>query len=666
MGGREYVRPMRFSVLGSLEVSGEDGPVPLGGPKQRIVLAHLILGANEVASVEHLIDAIWGEELPEDPKSTLHTYVSRLRSALGSDAIEAQPPGYILRADRDQVDALRFEDLLSAARVNGSDPRATDEILAEALELWHGPAFADLSDEPSLAGEIARLEELRLQALEERVDARLELGRDVQVIAELQGLTRIHPLRERLWGGLMLALYRSDRQAEALAAFERARTMLAEELGIDPSRDLQLLHERILRQDPDLELKGEPLRGYRLLEQIGEGAFGVVFRATQPQIGREVAIKAVAPEFANHPDFVRRFDREAQIVAKLEHPHIVPLYDYWREPDAAYLVMRFLRGGSVEDLLRSGPLEPERASSILDQVAAALSAAHRQGIVHRDVKPGNILLDEVGNAYLTDFGVALEAGSPERSSGTMIRGTPGYLSPEQVRLDPASPRSDIYALGIVAYEMLTGAPPFPGSSLTALLDHQMKDAVPSVRELRPDLPAELDRAIARATAKDAEARPSDPLELAAAVRAALRGDASSVIVPAGEIRNPYKGLRSFLEADAADFFGREAVTKRLLRRLEEDQPGSRFLAVVGPSGSGKSSVVRAGLVPALRRGSLPGSERWYVIDLLPGPHPIRELGSALLGLAVAPPASLRDELEGDTRGLVRAADRSFPTRMRNS
>jgi WD40 repeat protein len=322
--------------------------------------------------------------------------------------------------------------------------------------------------------------------------------------------------------------------------------------------------------------------------------------------------------------------------------------------------MRFLRGGSVEDLLRSGSVDPERASSILDQVAAALSAAHRQGIVHRDVKPGNVLLDEVGNAYLTDFGVALEAGSPERSSGTMIRGTPGYLSPEQVRLDPASPRSDVYALGIVAYEMLTGAPPFPDSSLTALLDHHMNDEIPSVRDVRPDLPAALDHAIGRATAKDAKDRFSDALELAAAVRGALQGDASSVTVPAGEIRNPYKGLRAFLEADAADFFGRETVTKRLLRRLEGDQPGSRFLAVVGPSGSGKSSVVRAGLVPALRRGSLPGSERWYVIDMLPGAHPLRELESALLGLAVVPPPSLLDELEGDTRGLLRAVESILP------
>ena len=138
---------MRFGVLGPLEVSGEEGPVPLGGPKQRIVLAHLVLGANKVVSAEHLIDALWGEELPEDPKSTLQVYVSRLRSALGPDAVEAQAPGYVLRVDRDEVDALRFEDLLSAARGNGSDPRVTDEILGEALELWRGPALADLSGE---------------------------------------------------------------------------------------------------------------------------------------------------------------------------------------------------------------------------------------------------------------------------------------------------------------------------------------------------------------------------------------------------------------------------------------------------------------------------------------------------------------------------------------
>jgi WD40 repeat protein/DNA-binding SARP family transcriptional activator len=650
---------VRFGVLGPLEVSGQDGPLSLGGPKQRIVLAHLVLGANKVVSAERLIDALWGEDLPEDPRSTLQVYVSRLRSVLGSENVEARAPGYLLRAEREEVDALRFEDLLGEARSNGDEPRATDRILTEALALWRGPALSDLAREPSLAGEISRLEELRIQAIEENIAAELELGHHAKVVAELESLTASHPLRERLWGELMLALYRSARQGEALAAFERARTILSEELGIDPSQDLRQLHEQILHQDPDLDLKGEPLRGYRLVEKIGEGAFGVVHRATQPQIGREVAIKAVPPELANHPDFVRRFEREAQIVARLEHPHIVPLYDYWREPDAAYLVMRFLRGGSLEELVTAGPLEPERAAQVLDQVAAALSAAHRQGVVHRDVKPGNVLLDEEGNAYLTDFGVALDAGSPERSTGTMLRGTPGYLSPEQVRLDPASPQTDVYALGIVAYEMLTGTHPFPDSPMQELLDHHLREAIPSVRETRPELPPAVDAVIARATAKDARERFSEALELAAAFRAALWGG-TTVAERAVEIRNPYKGLRAFLEADAADFFGREALAQRLLRRLEEDGDSSRFLAVVGPSGSGKSSVVRAGLVPALRRGAVEGSEHWYVIDLTPGPHPLRELESALLALAVEPPPSLLDMLEGDTLGLVRATKRVLP------
>ncbi|HET7236898.1 MAG TPA: extracellular solute-binding protein, partial [Actinomycetota bacterium] len=391
----------------------------------------------------------------------------------------------------------------------------------------------------------------------------------------------------------------------------------------------------------------------------GEGAFGVVYRAIQPQVGREVAVKAVHPVLANHPDFVRRFEREAQIVARLEHPHIVPLYDYWREPDAAYLVMRFLRGGSVETLLEAGSIEPSRVVSIADHVASALAAAHRQGVVHRDVKPGNVLLDEEGNAYLTDFGVALDAGSPERASGTMVRGTPAYLSPEQIRMDPATPRSDIYALGVVVYEMLTGEHPFPETSLSALLDHHVRDPLPSVRELRPELPGAVDEVIARSTAKLADERFGDVTEVAMALRAALEGTRPARVA-AAETRNPYKGLRAFLEADAADFYGREAVTERLIRGLAEDEPAARFLAVVGPSGSGKSSVVRAGLVPALRRGAIPGSERWFVIDVVPGRRPFREIETALLGIAVDPPPSLLDELEGDELGLVHAVDRVMP------
>jgi len=623
------------------------------------VLAHLILNANRVIAAEQLIDALWGEAPPDTARATLQAYISRLRSLLGSDVIEGRTPGYLLRAQADEIDALRFERLLHDARRSDGEPRATAATLADALDLWRGPALSDLATEPSLAPDIARLEELRLQATEEALDIDLDLGRQTEAVARLEVLTLEHPLRERLWGEMMLALYRAGRPADALGAFERARVILADELGTDPSRDLQELHAKILRQDPSLDLQGEPLRGYRLLDQIGEGAFGVVYRAIQPQVEREVAIKAVHPELANHPDFVRRFEREAQIVARLEHPHVVPLYDYWREPDAAYLVMRYLRGGSVEDLLAEGSLESYRTASILDQVAAALSAAHRQGIVHRDVKPGNILLDEEGNAYLTDFGVALDAGAPEQTTGTMLRGTPAYLSPEQIRLEPATSESDTYALGVVLYEMLAGEHPFPDSSLTVLLDQHLRQPLPHIDLVRPDLPAGVGDVIVRATAKVADDRFADPIDLAQAFRQALEGSAKSA-EPPQEIRNPYKGLRAFLEADAGDFFGREVVTDRLLRRLQEQDATSRFLAVVGPSGSGKSSVVRAGLVPALRRGAIDGSERWYVIDVMPGTRPFRELETALLSVAVDPPPSLLDDLETDAKGLVNAADRVLP------
>ena len=655
-----YGPSMRFRVLGPLEVSAESGSIVLGGPKQRAVLANLIVRANQLVPADTLIDLVWGDEPPESARNVLQTYVSHLRKALGSGRLEGRAPGYILHLDPGEVDARRFEDLLREARSFDGQADRSAPLFREALDLWRGPAFADLSTEASLQGEIARLEDLRMQAVEEGIDADIRCGRHLEVLGELETRTRETPLRERLWALLILALYRSGRQADALAAYRRLRDVLAEELGVDPSPDLRSLHERVLRQDPGLDLKGEPLRGYRLLEQVGEGAFGVVHRAIQPQIGREVAIKAIHPQLANHPDFVRRFEHEAQIVARLEHPHIVPLYDYWREPGGAFLVMRFLRGGSVEDLIELGPLAPDRAAAILDQTAAALAAAHRQGVVHRDVKPGNVLLDAEGNADFTDFGVALDAGSPERSSGTMMRGTPAYLSPEQIRLEPASPRSDIYALGIVVYEMLTGQHPFPDTSLSALLDHHVHDALPSVGEVRPQLPRGVDDVIEKATAKNPDDRFSDVIDVATALKAAIKGGPVAVRERRREIRNPYKGLRAFLEADARDFFGREAVTNRLVRSLAADDAAARFLAVGGPSGSGKSSVVRAGLVPALRRGALPGSEHWYVIDLLPGSDPFRELESALLGISVEPPPSLLDELRGDVRGLVRAADRVLP------
>jgi WD40 repeat protein/DNA-binding SARP family transcriptional activator len=650
---------MEFRVLGPLEVTDGKGEVRLGGPKQRLVLAHLLLRANRVVATDRLIEDIWGEEPPEAARSTLHAYVSRLRKLLGSSRIEARPPGYLFRATPDEVDALEFEAKVSQARRSlSTDPAGAVAMLRKALGLWKGSVLADLAGDAALQPEVTRLEELRLAAVEGLIEAELALGHSDELVPELEALVAEHPLRERFRAQLMVSLYRSGRQAEALAAYQRAQEVLGDELGIDPSPELRRLHEQVLRQDPALDLTGRPLRGYQLLEQVGEGAFGAVYRASQPQVGREVAIKAIHPHLANDPDFIRRFEAEAQLVAQLEHPHIVPLYDYWREPDAAYLVMRYLRGGSLKYRLAKGSLTADQTAGILSQVVEALDVAHRAGVVHRDVKPSNILLDEEGNAYLGDFGVARDVSTSPQGASAEALGLPDYLSPEQMRGDALAPAADVYSLGMVLYEALTARHPV-ASAPVGVRRPGDGARLPSIREVRPDLPESVDRVIEKATAWDQADRYPDAPTLAAAFRAAL-GELpvpAEPSLPGPEVRNPYKGLRPFLEADAGDFFGRDRVTAALLDRMAEAGEGSRLLAVVGPSGSGKSSLVRAGLVPALRTGALTGSESWFIVEMVPGGHPLGELEAALLRIAVNPPPTLIEQLERDEFGLLQAAKR---------
>jgi WD40 repeat protein/serine/threonine protein kinase/DNA-binding XRE family transcriptional regulator len=419
------------------------------------------------------------------------------------------------------------------------------------------------------------------------------------------------------------------------------------------------------------DLSGRAIRGYALGERLGDGGMGAVYRAIQPLVEREVAIKIILPKYANHPDFIRRFEAEAQLVARLEHPHIVPLYDYWREPSVAYLVMRLLRGGSVQSLLRNGTaLPPATVLRIVEQIGSALSAAHRAGVVHRDLKPANVLLDEDNNAYLADFGIAKNLSNfSSATEADMIIGSPDYISPEQIKAEYIRPQTDIYALGVMLYELLTGAVPFRGPTPFEVMHQHLSTPLPTLSASRVGLPGSLDEIIKHATAKDPLQRYENVEELLNDLRDALSnksaGSAMSIhsqptLIPLNETDNPYKGLRSFGEGDAQDFFGREALLQQLLIRLGEDGELSRFLTVVGPSGSGKSSAVKAGLIPALRRGALPGSEKWFIVEMMPGAHPLEELEAALLRVAVNPPASLIEQFQQDNRGLIRAVRRSLP------
>ena len=433
---------------------------------------------------------------------------------------------------------------------------------------------------------------------------------------------------------------------------------------------------------------GQVIRGYELRNLVGKGGFGAVYLAYQAAVDREVAIKIIRPEYANHPDFIRRFEAEAHLIARLEHPHIVPLYDYWREPDSAYLVMRWLRAGSLRASLLNGPWELEAIGFLLDQVAAALSIAHRSGIVHQDVKPSNILLDEHGNAYLTDFGIAkdlLRENPP--GSDTASFGSPAYMAPETILHEPITAQADVYSLGIVLYEMLTGRVPFVGADTTTVMRRHVNDPVPPLQFARPDLSNDLNIVIRRATAKTSQARYADPLAMAAefhqvamlgannrptrrplAPLSPLGGDGAVEMEEVGtlpltvplEPENPYKGLRPFDEADAIDYFGREQLVKSLLDHLAGTDMLARFLAVVGPSGSGKSSLVNAGLLPAIREGYLPGSSHWYIAKMTPGGDPLQKLEEALLRIAAGRPADLTANLRTDEHGLTRIVDQLLP------
>src|SRR5829696_1344334 len=262
---------MDFRILGPLEVRAEPGPVALGGAKPRAVLAMLLLNANESVSSDRLATALWGEEAPAGSAKTVQVYVSRLRKALDHpDVVATTPAGYCLHVEPDELDAERFARQVEEGRaaLTSGRPERAGTILRDALALWRGPPLADMAFEPFAQPEIARLEEQRLTALELRVEADLAAGRHAALVGELQSLVARHRGRERLAGQLMLALYRCERQTEALEAYRHARNALVEEAGIEPGPQLRGLHEAILAQDSSLDL---PAPASELPEELDMG-----------------------------------------------------------------------------------------------------------------------------------------------------------------------------------------------------------------------------------------------------------------------------------------------------------------------------------------------------------------------------------------------------------
>jgi DNA-binding SARP family transcriptional activator len=310
-----------FRILGPLEVSDETGPVLLGGLKQRAVLAMLLLEAGRVVSTDRLVDALWGEQPPRTAVTSLQNFVSQLRKALGPEILETKPPGYRVNLRPEQLDLDRFRSRLEGARSTSPGERAA--ALREALGLWRGPPLADFAFEAWAQPHIAHLEESRLSTLEERVQADLDDARHSELVGELEVLVEEHPVRERLRGQYMLALYRSGRQAEALQAYQNGRAILVEQLGIEPSRELQQLHGSILRQDAGLQAPDAAPPAEDHFEQVLLALFGgrlvTVFGAEVAELAQSLAQRF------DYADPGSTLPRVAQFVAVMKGSG--PLYD---------------------------------------------------------------------------------------------------------------------------------------------------------------------------------------------------------------------------------------------------------------------------------------------------------------------------------------------------
>ena len=686
-----------FSIrlLGSFSVTDPDGKAPVfRSGKVRALLAYLLVDESELQHREQLMALLWPHVTEGSARDSLRSALYHLRKALPARTEGSSVHDLILTKGRSHVylnrdygylaDVEQFVALLEQARqVRGSDWHFDDQyraLLEQAIGQYHGPFLADINIADSgpfeewSQGQRVRFRTKMLDALSNLALIHLRRQEFEKADAYVNRQLELDNLRESAYRCRMEIMARSGRVAEAGRVYEELARLLRAELGMAPGSQTTALLEQI-RSGTLTTDRGSQLlvRGYQLREKLGEGAFGAVFQAVQTVVDRVVAVKVVKPEFASQPEFIRRFEAEAQIVARLEHPNIVPLYDYWREPEGAYLVMRYLSGGNLEDQLDSFPGENARLLKVANQIARALAHAHDHGVIHRDLKPANILLDEAGNAYLSDFGIAkdLEREVALTSQESLI-GSPAYISPEQILSEAVTAQTDIYTFGVVLFELLTGQKPFRGASLATLIYKHLNEDLPLITELRPDLPDTIDHVIKRATAKNPADRFASPLALMSALHESLGGEASAekqrataTVVPELVGRNPYLGLRAFQEADADLFFGRSALVAQLIGRWQVEAAAlttarKRFLAVVGPSGSGKSSAVKAGLLPALRSGALRESEAWYITEMVPGSHPFEELETALRRVLTDAPPDLLTPLRRDERGLIRVLRHSLP------
>lgn len=261
----------------------------------------------------------------------------------------------------------------------------------------------------------------------------------------------------------------------------------------------------------------EKIGRYEVKSELGRGGMATVYRAVDPNSGREVAIKVLPREMMHDPQFRSRFEREIKMIASLEHPAIVPVYDVGDIDGQPYFVMRFMTGGSLSDLIEKGSIPIEETAKIVEKIAQGLAYAHRKGVIHRDLKPDNILFNDDDEPFISDFGVAKISESPSNLTGSGVIGTPAYMSPEQAQGTEIDQRSDVYGLGVIVYQMLSGHQPYSADTPMGVVVKHITEPVPEILKVLPNLPPEVDAIIKTAMAKDKNQRYPNTIELAKAL-----------------------------------------------------------------------------------------------------------------------------------------------------
>jgi DNA-binding SARP family transcriptional activator/WD40 repeat protein len=604
---------VEFRILGPVEVVRDGATVALPRPRPRALLALLLLHANEVVSAERLIDALWGDKPPRHAQNALQATVSRLRKQLDgpetANLVRTRAPGYAIEVERDALDLARFERLVEQGRdsLRGGGAASASLLLAEALDLWRGPALSDLAPEGYLRREASRLDEERSSALELRIEADLACGRHAALVGELEALVGELPYREGLRAQLMLALYRSGRQAEALTAYQDGRRLLVDELGIEPSRALQDLERSILTQDPTLELPAA------LSIATTRPSFPAALELGSPILAgrdsdldwlraawRDARSGAGSVRLLSGPEGIGK-TRLCAAVARLAY-----------EDGAVVLYRSFAGSSDREDILPQHSPASRPTVLVLDDLHAAGESVLAE--VRRLSREAHALPLLVVGAFST------VDGQPGTDLGELAS-DPGLAHRE---LGPLGRRAvqEIVALYLeqlrnraALEEILAGSGGVP--RLVHELGAQYAEA-----EARSRLGAVLAAAVERRTGLDAT-RSEVENGVAELQRVRERARFLHAEHEAGEagVVCPFKGLTPFGPQDADYFFGRERLLAELVARLV----GTRFLCISGPSGSGKSSLLRAGLLPALAGGVIPGSERRHQVVFRPGAHPLEAL-----------------------------------------